>query len=271
MSHSVTCYATPGKRKALLLCDAFAEGARACGVDADVCTQPPSSLRPGMAAFYGVTPETVHLWREARDLGRDWFFIDNAYFDVARGTHFRVTRNALQATGQERADFPRLEALDLLGRIRPWRQEGGHIVIVEQSDDFMQIFAGRRSKDWLRATVEQLRCFTSRRLVVRAWDRNKRAASASFRACLVDAWALVAHTSAAANEAVLAGVPVFTTGPCAASCMGRSDLSAIGLPAYPWARPAWAAALAGLQWTVDEIRQGLAWQAWQPSDEAVHA
>ena len=57
------------------------------------------------------------------------------------------------------------------------------------------------------------------------------------------------------------GVPVFAAGPCAASTMALPDLTRIETPIYPDGRAAWAAALAGHQWTIDEMRAGLAWHA----------
>ena len=74
MIHSVTCYPSPGKREGLKLCHAFAEG---CGGDLAL---PPARLREGAAAFYGMTDYLLPLWREARARGRDWYYMDNAYF-----------------------------------------------------------------------------------------------------------------------------------------------------------------------------------------------
>jgi hypothetical protein len=260
---SVTCYPTPGKSKALKICEAFAEGARAWGLPAEICLRPPRSLRPGAAVFYGVTIDTQHLWREAQSNGRHWYYADNSYFDCVRGTHFRVTRNALQATGQERPDFPRFEALQARGlTLKPWREEGEHIALIMQSDAFMRVLFGYKgAKEWCDDVLSRLHVHTLREIRVRAWDPDKRAQAATLDNAFKNAWALVTHTSAAANEAVLRGIPVFLTGPCAALAMGSSDLSRIAAPSLPWARTAWAAALAGLQWTIEEIASGVAWAA----------
>jgi hypothetical protein len=74
---------------------------------------------------------------------------------------------------------------------------------------------------------------------------------------------LVTWSSAAANEALLAGVPVFVAGDCAASKMGLSDFTKIESPIYPPGRAAWAAALAGQQWSLEEFRSGVAWRTLQ--------
>lgn len=55
------------------------------------------SLAEGAAAFYGVRPAWRHLWEQARREGRTWYYLDNAWFDVARERYFRVGINAVQS------------------------------------------------------------------------------------------------------------------------------------------------------------------------------
>ncbi|MEQ8504625.1 MAG: hypothetical protein RIB80_04815 [Rhodospirillales bacterium] len=76
---------------------------------------------------------------------------------------------------------------------------------------------------------------------------------------------MVTWTSNAAVDALLAGVPVFCTGDCAASVMGRSDPINIEYPYYPDNRYEWAATLAANQWTLDEIASGMMWAALEMS------
>lgn len=249
----ITGYVPKGKSKAALLCRAFVEGAGG----GRVRQPPPRRLEPGAACFFGVTEPTRHIWMQARRARRDWYYLDNAYFDVARGRLFRAVRNAVQATGGEPPDWPRLAALGL--EIRPWRRDGRHVVVVAQSQTYMSVVAGRGGT-WWKEAVATLRRHTDRPIVVRGWRSNKMALLRTLRDDLRDCWALVTWSSAAANEGVLAGVPVFTAGPCAASQMGLSDLARIESPVYPPDRARWAAALAGRQWTLDEIRAGVAWR-----------
>lgn len=218
-------------------------------------------LRPGPAAFFGVTEATLPLWRQVRAEGRDWYYLDNAYFDCARGTHFRATRNAFQASGAEAPDLARCAALDLA--VQPWGRKGKHIVICPQSDWFLHGLHGWAggAQGWLEAVLTTLKVHTARPIVVRHWKRDKAQAAADLAEDLRGAWALVTHMSAAANEALLAGIPVFTTGLCAATRMGLSELERIEQPRRPDGRQAWAAALAGRQWTEGELREGLAWRA----------
>lgn len=252
MSRSVVCcYAQPGKDKSLRILEAFAAG---CGGSMQ------QTLRPGAAAFYGVVG-LERTFAEARGDGRDWYYLDNAYVDAARGTHYRVGRNELQAARMLRPDFDRLGALNL--EIKPWRRDGRHVVVAAQSDHFMQHVANwpRGGPAWLEHVLRALKRATDRLIVVRHWSSNKLERARSLRHDLDGAWALVTHMSAAANEAVLAGVPVFVTGPCAALPMGLSDLSAIERPRRPDGRHEWVAGLAGAMWTLEEMRMGVAWRA----------
>ena len=65
---------------------------------------------------------------------------------------------------------------------------------------------------------------------------------------------LVTHSSTAAVEAVIAGVPVFCEPTCAAAPVGRTDLD-IENPVRP-EREAWLAALAWRQFSRDEVSSG---------------
>ena len=109
---------------------------------------------------------------------------------------------------------------------------------------------------WLADCQARLRAATDRPIRVRRKDDRRPLA-----ADLDDCWALVTHASNAAVEAVLAGVPVFVTGPSAAAAMGSLDLDAIEQPVMPEGRRAWAERLAAAQWSLAEIRNGTAWSA----------
>ena len=249
-------YAAKGKAKARVVCDAFVRGAGGQGV----CQPPPKKLRNGAACFFGVTEPTRHLWHQARRENRDWYYLDNAYFDKVRGRLFRAVRCGIQATGLEHPDWRRLSQMGL--EIQPWKRTGRHIVVVVQSNTYMTVVAGKQS-DWWHQALAQIRRHTDRPISIRGWRSNKMALAKTLREALVDCWALVTWSSAAANEALLAGVPVFVAGECAASQMGLSDFTKIESPVYPQGRARWAAALAGQQWSLDEFQKGVAWRTLQ--------
>lgn len=210
--------------------------------------------------FYGVQG-IEDLFGAARAGGFDWYYADNAYFDCARGTHFRVAKNALQLGGTVAPDWKRCAALGL--EEQPWQRDGRHIVVVMQSAHFMREVAQwpGGADGWQRLVLQTLKKHTDRPIVVRHWERDKARRASSLHQELKGAWAVVTHMSAAANEAVLAGIPVFCTGRCAALPMGLSDLTQIEHPRRPDGRQEWAAMLAARQWTLEEIERGEAWRA----------
>jgi len=254
VSRSVICYALHSKKKSLDVMTAFAQG---CG--GRVASVQEKELLPGDCAFYGVRPPWLHLWEQTKREGRKVYYIDNAYWDKCRETYFRVTRNGLQADGSRAVwndEGPgRLEALGVT--IREWQKAGSHVVICPQSQEFTRVVAGFEG-DWLEQTVAELKRHTDRPLRIRKKGEGRLLADD-----LAGAWALVTHMSCAAVEALVAGVPVFCTGRSAAQWMGTSDLSMIETPYYPERRQEWAEVLAANQWTIEEMRDGTCWRAFE--------
>lgn len=250
---SVVCYPSPGKAKAAMICEAFAAG---CG---GVVADPRRGLRPGPAFFYGVVSETRALFDQVRAEGRDWYYADNSYFDRGRQGYFRVTKNAFQVSDLAAPDYSRFDQIG--AKVKPWRGAGEHIVVCEQSAAFMELSG--YSGNWTQDILTVLAGHTTRPMRLRKWDRDKNKMMTTLKADLQNAWVLVTHMSAAANEALLVGVPVFITGLCAAGPVASGttfgDLAQIETPRYPGGRSAWAAGLAAQQWTIDEIKTGRCW------------
>lgn len=245
---TVYAYPVPGKKKSHDICAAFVAG---CG--GTVVTD--GRLRDGDAFFYGITAEMEPLWRQVRsEHGRTFWYCDNAYFDEGRQTYFRVTKNQLQHSGFGRSDGARLSSLGV--RMQPWRIAGDHIVVCPQSEHFMRVVVGHHG-DWSRDIAVALAGLTRRTVVVRQWSADKGRLGATLRQDLAGAHALVTWSSAAAVAAVVAGVPVVTLGQCAAEPMSGSLARIERLPTPE--REEWAGVLADNQWTLDEMRRGLAW------------
>jgi hypothetical protein len=191
--------------------------------------------------FFGVDFSNSVIWQKIKKAGEPWWFIDNSYFDKTRGTHFRVTRNGLQHTGAGDTDGFRFAALGI--DIKPWRKGGAFTVVCPQSPMFMLLVA--EDLKWIKRAMQH----TQPPIRMRDWTSDKLSAQRSLAADLRDAKMLVTHSSSAAVEAVLAGVPAF--------CSERS-------PAH-WVtentdRLRWAGVLADNQFTLKEFEAGTAWQ-----------
>ncbi len=255
---SVTSYPSRGKRKALKLCRAFAQG---CGGRLAPIGYAP--LLPGPAFFYGWTEHTGPLIRQCQAEGRDWYYCDNAYY-FGRPEYFRITRNALMLTGVQAGDRARWGVFGL--DIAPWRQDGRHIVIATQSELHYQMHLGLTRDFWAAAVTRLLKLHTDREVVVchkpePPFPGGK--PHGGFEAMLPGAWAVVSHTSSSMVKALLDGVPVFSLGDSMCSALGTADVSRIEDPPRPEGRRELMETLAANQWTRKEIRAGIAWRALQ--------
>lgn len=249
----IYCYPVQGKRKSLDICLAFAEG---CGGTVVTDRQ---IREDGDAFFYGVDNSILHIWKHfVRNHERNYWYCDNSYFDSTRGTHFRVTKNSFQHSGLGQSDGVRFQATG--SSIYPWRPQGpGHILVCPQSDLFMSMLA--ENPRWLDITLQGLKHITDRPVRVRPWDRDKSRASSTLTSDLYGAHAMVVHSSAAAVTALLHGVPVVTMGQCAAEPLSGSIVQVGNLPPPSEDRHNWAGVLADNQWTLEEMKTGMAWRA----------
>lgn len=257
MSFELTAYPSPGKRKGLKICTAFAAG---CG--GRLAAVGETRLFDGAALFYGWTEHTMPLLSRCEQEGRVWFYADNAYY-LGRALYYRVTKRALMHHGEGEADPARFRAFGVMPK--PWRpiDSQGHVLIATQSELFYRVRCGVSRAAWTAAVVAELKRHTAREIRVldkpAALEKGK-AHAGEFEFELKGAWALVTHSSSTAVKALLDGVPVFSTAPSMASCVGLRDLARIERPHYPADRERWLAVLCANQWTMKEMREGVAWR-----------
>jgi hypothetical protein len=212
-------------------------------------------LHDGPVALFG-SPAVWPLLRQAQAAGREWIFADHGYF--GRKGFFRITKNAYQHNGAGSASPDRFRSF---GRqVQPWRTDGGHVLICPNSEIYFTLH-GLDVTAWLATVVSTLRQYTDREIRIR-W--KVQAASTDISRDLKHAWAVVVFSSAAALDALIAGVPVFVLAPFAAAYrMGLDDLTRIETPRYPEGRESFLSVLASQQWTLNELFTGVAWRALQ--------
>lgn len=248
MGHRFNIYATDHLHSRTV-CEAFEYGTGFPIV-------PPAPLRSGGVVMYGFLRGLLPTLDNARSEGRPWVYVDRGYFRSTYGTnydgYFRATRNAFQHDGRGESDSARWDRLVI--KMAPWRR-GRHILVCPPGEIFTTAVGRFTAKLWLDETLAKLRSATDRPIKVRY--KPKPQSGTPLADDLQDAHALVTYMSNTAVEAVIAGVPVFCTGRCAALTMGQADLAKIETPVYP-DRAGWAHALAMNQWTLEEIRKGKA-------------
>lgn len=219
------------KQKAVDICNAFIQGC-------------PKSAEGYV--FYGVNETNLDEWNKAKKSGRTWYYIDNSYFDAARGKQLRVTRNAIQLQNvrERTSDGKRFD--DLGVEIKPWKEptDGTYWIACEQSLQFMANVV--RDPLWLERTLRD--SFSGWPVQLRPWDSDKLKIQTTLIEHLKDARRLIAHTSAAAVTALLEGVPVTV-----------SEMSAVYGVKYGDHLLPVMQVLADNQFTINELKDGTAW------------
>ena len=166
----------------------------------------------------------------------------------------------------EKSNSDRWDVLDL--HTTPWGWwKGSKIILACQvpTDGSVQSID---IIDWCRRATLEIRRYTDREIIFRphplareitpsipGTTRSER----SFQEDLHEAWAVVTYNSTSSGLAVLEGVPVFSLNEQSfAWGVSSHELSQIENPARP-NRWQWACDLAYVQWTLEEMRSGLAW------------
>jgi hypothetical protein len=196
------------------------------------------------------SPQNWFDLQNAIHSGKRWIYADHGYF--GRKKFYRVTDRAYQHTGAGHSDCRRFDSFEW--RIKPWRC-GSHVLVCPQTEGFFRLH-GMDRQVWLDGVIAEIKKNTDREIRIREKNSHR-----PFAADLRGAHCVVGYTSNAAVEAILNGVPAICTGRCAASIMATSDFSRIENLRQPDGRREWAGVLADNQWTLDEIKNGMAWEA----------
>jgi hypothetical protein len=257
---SINIYQTPqGKNRKV--CAAFAAG---CGGK----IVPPYPLLPGEVFMFGYLRGVLPTLQQAQREGRTFYFADNGYFRPGRRISdrgfYRITRNALHHDGSGDASSARWKALKMTP-IAPWRKAGSHVVVCPPS----RLMAGILNFDadkWLADVLAKLEAATDRPIRLRrkmSWQEVMDRSGPTLADDLRGAWTLVTHSSNAAVEALLLGVPAICTRACAAHRMTVHDPAQIETPIMPDDREQWAWNLAANQWNLAELADGTCWRDLQ--------
>lgn len=225
------------------------------------------------AVFYGLESNLPRVFADYKAIGRA-VYVDLGYWGRRQGGRWegyhKLVINARHPSAYFRT--PRhspARALELGIRPAPWRSlgGGGHILLAGMGDKAARA-EGLQVEEWERWAIEEIRRHTSRPIVYRpkpSWKRARPLPGAYYsprdrdvvddlRGC----WAVVTHHSNVAVDALVAGIPAFCWAGVAA-CMASQDLSQIEQPFMPEGREQWIADIAHTQFSVEEMRSGVAW------------
>lgn len=164
---------------------------------------------------------------------------------------------------------------DLNLKLKPWRTSGNHILFCLQRNGGWSM-GGINSIDWMNKTINDIRKYSNRPIVVRAHPGDKKIKSVlrighknvslSTKENLVDdlrgAWATVVYNSSPSVASIIEGVPAFLTDSIPQHSqsfdVANTDISNIENPII-LDRQAWIEKLSMCHWNFNELRSGEAW------------
>jgi hypothetical protein len=165
---------------------------------------------------------------------------------------------------------------DLNLSLKDWRTAGDHILLACQRNGGWSM-DGYNVIDWVNSTVNEIRKYSDRPILVRGHPGDKHAKNylsqknvnwtLSTNEKIVqdfkNAWATVTYNSSPGVASAIEGIPVFVTDPKSkisqAYDVANTDLSQIENP-KTFERQHWVERLSMCHWNFDELSNGEAWQ-----------
>lgn len=165
---------------------------------------------------------------------------------------------------------------DLNIKLKPWRSNGSHILICLQRNGGWSM-QGLNSLNWLDQTINNIRKYSNRPIIVRAHPGDKKtkniikikhknvflSTKEKMTEDLIGAWATVVYNSSPSVASAIEGVPIFLTDPQPRNSqsfdVANTDISNIENPIM-LERQQWIEKLSMCHWKFDELRSGKAWQ-----------
>jgi hypothetical protein len=198
------------------------------------------------------------LLKDRRQRALPFWFVDTGYTNFLTGkkTWHRLVANDLHMTPDLSRPWP-ADRLHLLSSMpRPWRVNQGAILVVENSESHYQQ-QGTTLEAWREFVRQKLKSQTDQLIVFRPKNLDRKTRDNLYdHLCKKDYYCVITDASAAAIEAVWAGIPIITLGQHISRPVARTNLTHIN-DLYRGPIGDWLCALTYSQWTMDEIQSGL--------------
>jgi hypothetical protein len=204
-------------------------------------------VRSPIPVLFGFDQLETLKWMKAHNA--PFLFIDHAYFDrgYERG-NFRAIYNTIHQTNEY--DLPDDRRKKFSARIKDWRDHpNGRIVFIPTPPNPASF---HKDYKWNENAIDSLVSQTQREIYVK--DKKTKGLGDSIKG----AFCLVSHCSVAAVEAACEGIPVISPKESPAYPIS-GNLSQVETLVRP-DRDKWLNTLTYSQFTLDELRDGSAWQ-----------
>jgi len=161
-------------------------------------------------------------------------------------------------------------------KVKDYRENGKHILVCMQRNGGWSM-QGLDSVTWLRETINLIKKFTDRPIIVRPHPGDKQtkqtlrinlqnvsiSTNKNIADDLKDSWATVVYNSSPSIASLIEGIPVFITDPNPKNSqsydLGNLNLSKIENPILH-DRTKWLEKISMCHWNFDELKSGEAWR-----------
>jgi hypothetical protein len=289
MNLSIYLAAIPKNKNSLKLeiLNSFAEGAKKAGDRVSIVTDHnivPSDLAV-MQGFvhHDISSPHLQLRKRILDNNKNTLVIDSNLFQFANrdlaNYYLRYSLNGIfPTTGfyfDNLVDESRWPSIsNRLGTsLKDYRTNGNHILICLQRVDGWSM-CGTSVQQWLDRTVNEIRQYTNRPIIVRKHPGDRRQDSLRFSRDyslsrsvnlledLNNCWAMITFNSSPGIAGLINGIPVFVTDPMPQRSQTwpicNTVLSSIETPTL-FDRHEWINRISQCHWNIDEVRSGQAW------------
>lgn len=221
----------------------------------------------------GKMSKNHQIYQHYRSQGRDVIVLEVGALN--RGHLWRIGKNHVNGRGYfGPCDNDETRAQNINLRLKPWKENGEHVLISLQRYDSGQWQSKRDAESWLSNTIKLIQQHTNRPIYLRPHPRYKDVQhfpnvwiqqpqrlldtydDYDFVNSLENTWAVINWSSNPGIQSVIHGVPVFTGPDSLAAPVANLDFARIESPHRP-DRQQWLNDLAYCEWTLEEISQGL--------------
>jgi len=213
-------------------------------------------------AVFGMLRGTGQLIEECSRDGQDFYFFDHAYMfgnkhsvsKIAGDRIYRLTKNYFHIRDIKKLkadDYKRIQKYREHVKLKPWKYDGDYILYIPPSEHVKKYYYF--NNQWEAQTLKTIKKHTRKPIKIRTKEDKT-----PLEKDLENAYCTVSYQSTVVVQSIINGVPSF----CANESMGvpvsLTDMSQIKDPLYSPEREYWIDSLLANQFTLEEIKSGLA-------------
>lgn len=231
-----------------------------------------------VVCMFGAKGKSGVILDDHRLLGIPTLYFDKGYTRTkGEGGHTEYSRisvnkrHPLDYMMREKRPDDRWRALEL--KLLPRREDtGGPILFCNSSQKYHDFHGLGDATEYAHKRIKELRKLTARAIIYRPKPSDRLAQripgvptsdkNSSILEAMNGVSLVITHGATAAMDAILNGIPAMTLGDSIARPVSETVLEKVETPHWPRDTKLrdWCCAMAYVQWTTQELRDGLAWE-----------